>query len=319
MKRIIISLFVTMGLIWPALADEQGGYAILLKSSTSPYWMTMAQGFKDAAEQMGIPYQMHISDAKTTPDAQLQTCLSALEKKPEVLMVAAINETNLLPCLRAASEQKIQIVDIDNSLDHKEAEGKGVKLAFSIGSNNVAAGEQAADYLAQAIMPMESGDILIVQRPNGRAVDIQRIHGFRSKMGGLLPKMRLLQMTAPTDSPHGAANVLGHAIAKYPNIVAVFATEDRLALAASEAAKSHGKNIVTIGIGGEKEARNSVFESKLSATVAQLPYLIGKQSVEVAHDLQQGATPPPVIYAPTLLINDDVLNKKNNHLLRYVK
>lgn len=318
MERAILALLLIFGMMPAASSAEQGGYAILLKSSTSPYWMTMAQGFKDAAEQMGIPYQMHVSDAETTPDVQLQTCLAAVEKKPEVLMIAAIDEATLLPCLRAASEQKIQIVDIDNNLDRKEAEGKGVKLAFSIGSNDVVAGEQAAEYLAKAIMPAETGDILIVQRPKVRATDIQRIHGFRSKLGGLLPKMRVMQMTAPERS-RGTSDIIGHAIAKYPNVVAVFATEDKLALAASEAAKAQGKDIVTIGIGGSREARNSVFESKLSATVAQLPYLIGKQSVEVAHDLQQGATPPPVIYAPTLLINDDVLNKKNNHLLRYVK
>ena len=64
------------------------------------------------------------------------------------MITAAINSTILLPCLKQAQrDDGIPVVDLDGNLDPAIAKKAGVKIAFRIGSDNVAAGAQGADYL----------------------------------------------------------------------------------------------------------------------------------------------------------------------------
>ena len=88
---------------------------------------------------------MQAVESDQAAEPQLNTCNTMLERKPAVMITAAINSTILLPCLKRANELGIPVVDLDGNLDHAIAEKAGVKIAFTIGSDNVAAGEQGAD------------------------------------------------------------------------------------------------------------------------------------------------------------------------------
>ena len=80
------------------------------------------------------------SDQAAEP--QLNACNTMLEKKPAVMITAAISSTNLLPCLKRANELKIPVVDLDGNLDPEITKKAGVDVAFHIGSDNQAAGRQ---------------------------------------------------------------------------------------------------------------------------------------------------------------------------------
>ncbi len=74
----------------------------------------------------------------------------------------------------------------------------------------------------------------------------------------------------------------------HPDIQAVFAHNDEMALGALEAINSSGKDIIVIGFDGNKDALASIKDGKLSATVAQRPELIGKLATEATDDILHG-------------------------------
>ena len=78
-----------------------------------------------------------------------------------------------------------------------------------------------------------------------------------------------------------AADIANDTIERNPDLVAIFCANDDMALGAVEAARSRGKDkVVVIGVDGTQSALKSIRASRLNASVAQLPYLMGMRAVE---------------------------------------
>ena len=90
-----------------------------------------------------------------------------LEKKPAVMITAAINSTILLPCLKRANELKIPVADLDGNLDPEITKKAGVDVAFHIGSDNEAAGAKGADYLVSVLGKDAKGPVLVIEGLSG--------------------------------------------------------------------------------------------------------------------------------------------------------
>ncbi|MBE0344155.1 D-ribose ABC transporter substrate-binding protein, partial [Paenibacillus sp. 28ISP30-2] len=88
-----------------------------------------------------------------------------------------------------------------------------------------------------------------------------------------------------------------------PDVQAVFAHNDEMALGAIEAIQSSGKNIPVIGFDGNEDALKSIKEGKLTATVAQQPELIGQLAVRAVQDVLQGKTVKKSIPAKLELVD----------------
>ncbi|RWF41283.1 MAG: sugar ABC transporter substrate-binding protein, partial [Mesorhizobium sp.] len=130
---------------------EDGEYGVLMKTLANPFWGAMAQGVEDGAKQAGVKYFQQAAESDQAAEPQLNLCNTMLERKPVAMITAAINSTNLLPCLKSAQDAGIKIVDLDNNLDQAVLDKEGVKVTFHIGSDNIAAGAPGAEYLASKL------------------------------------------------------------------------------------------------------------------------------------------------------------------------
>jgi ABC-type sugar transport system substrate-binding protein len=93
-----------------------------------------------------------------------------------------------------------------------------------------------------------------------------------------------------------------------------------MALGAVEAARAAGKDkLIVVGVDGNSDAVKSILAGRLTASVAQLPYLVGKQAVENAKKLLGGGKVDESIYVPTLVLTKQVLEAKKEPMLEYVK
>jgi ribose transport system substrate-binding protein len=79
-----------------------------------------------------------------------------------------------------------------------------------------------------------------------------------------------------------------------PDIQAVFATNDLMALGAVEAIAAAGKTgkILVVGFDAQDDARTAIREGKMDATIAQNPRAMGRLAVVAAHRLLRGETLP---------------------------
>lgn len=62
----------------------------------------------------------------------------------------------------------------------------------------------------------------------------------------------------------------------------MFAANDTMALGATEALLAAGRDeVIVVGVDGSSDAIESIRSGRLTATVGQFPYLVGKRSVEL--------------------------------------
>jgi len=105
-----------------------------------------------------------------------------LERRPAVMIAAAINSTILLPCLKHFNEMNIPVIDLDNNLDPETTKKAGVEIAFHIGSDNEAAGAMGADYLAKALGKDAKGPVLVIEGMSGNVTGAKRAYGFAEEL-----------------------------------------------------------------------------------------------------------------------------------------
>jgi len=297
-------------------------YGVLLKTLSNPFWGAMEQGVKDGvSETGGVEYYLQAVESDQAAEPQLNVCNTMLERKPDVMITAAINSTNLLPCLKRANEMGIPVVDLDANIDYAVAKEAGVQIAFTIGSDNEAAGAQGADYVAEIVGMDAKGPVLVIEGLSGNITGQKRARGFAARLKEVAPGLEIVA-SLPGDWDRGkAANITSDILTRHPDLKAIFAANDVMALGAVETAYAAGKgdDIVIVGVDGNVDAVESIKAGRLNASVAQLPYLVGKQAVEKVTEVQQGGKADQFIAVPTLVLTKDVLEGGKEPMLEYVK
>jgi D-allose transport system substrate-binding protein len=302
-------------------AQDKPVYGVLMKTLANPFWGAMEQGVKAGSEAAGVEYYLQAAESDQAAEPQLNLCNTMLERKPAVMITAAINSNILLPCLKKANEMNIPVVDLDGNLDPAINEAAGVKVAFQIGSNNEAAGAQGADFVAAKIGKDAKGPVLVIEGLSGNITGQKRARGFAEQLKKVAPGLEIVA-SLPGDWDRGkAANITNDILTKHPDLVAIFAANDGMALGAVESvfAANKGAQVTIVGVDGNSDAVKSIKEGRLTASVAQLPYLVGKQAVENVKLVTEGKAVEPFIFVPTLVLTKEVIEGGKEPMMEFVK
>ncbi len=318
MKKLTVASVLGL-LALPAHADT---YGVLMKTLANPFWGAMELGVREGAAAAGVEYYLQAVESDQAAEPQLNVCNTMLERQPDAMITAAINSTILLPCLKRANEMGIPVVDLDGNLDHAIAADAGVSIAFSIGSDNVAAGAQGAEWLVSQVGADASGPVLVIEGLSGNITGQKRASGFADQLGKLAPGLEVVA-SLPGDWDRGkAANITNDILVAHPELVAVFAANDGMALGAVETVYAAGKGdqVIVIGVDGNSDAVKSIKAGRLNASVAQLPYLVGKQAVEMVKAMKEGKEPEgDWIFVPTMVLTKEILDAGTDPMLEFVK
>lgn len=316
MHRVVrlIAAVAAMSLPSVAIASD-GEVAVVMKTLSNPYWGAMGGGVEAGAKEVGIAYTIQDAPNETDLAGQLNSCQNLLTRGPKALIAAAITPTNLMPCFKTANEKGIPVIDLDNQLDPKVVESEDVTIAFSIGSDNYSLGEKAAEFLVSKV---KTGKVLIIEGIAGNPAGSARRDGFRDKLKSIAPDITIVAVLPGDWDRLKAANITNDTLQTTPDLAGIYAANDTMALGAVEALNTAGKKegIVVIGTDGNSDAIAAVKAGSLDATVAQLPFLVGKQAVEKALSSDVGEKR---ILVPTLLVTKPVLDQGSEPLLQYLR
>ena len=302
----------------PATAQE---YGILMKTLANPFWGAMGEGVEAGAQEAGVEYFLQAVESDQAAESQLNVCNTMLQRQPVAMITAAINSTNLLPCLKAAQDAGIKVVDLDGNLDPAILDAEGIDITFSIGSDNVLAGAQGAEFMVERLGADAAGPVLVIEGLSGNVTGQKRAQGFAARLAELAPGLEIVA-SLPGDWDRGkAANITNDILTRHPDLVGIFAANDGMALGAVESvfAAGKGEDVVIIGVDGNSDAVKSIMEGRLTASVAQLPYLVGKQAVENVKVSVEGGSVEEQIIVPTLVLTKDVMEAGTEPLLEFVK
>jgi len=312
MKMLVLSLsFLTIGA--SVAVAEDSAIAALINNTSNPYWQAFYEGLEETSVEKNIPVDIYTLGEKTDAVAQLNQCKTALLKKPKALLFAAVNGMNLASCLRQANEQGTVLIDVDGNVNQELAEKMGVEVAFSVASNNEDLGKKAVEFVVG-----QSGKVLVLEGISGNEPSRLRIKGFTENLSENLNIIASL----PADWDRLKANdITLQTLTAHPDISVIFAANDTMALGALEALRSRGKEDVTVvGIDGTKDAVTSIKEGRLSASIAQLPYLMAREAVIKADQHLNGEKEFDFNqHIPVLALDKETLEGKDAPLMQYLR
>lgn len=295
-------------------ADE---YAFLLRARGNPYWKAVTLGIQERAAALGVLATVQLMETEANAEEQINICNALIERRPKVLAIAAANTQTGLVCLKRAATRGILVAEIDSSIPVTDAEAAQVRLQFTVGSDNFRIGEQAAEYAAR-ISQRPDPVVLILEGAPGSIPGKKRVDGFREKLLSVRPGAHITASLAADWERLKAAAVTTDILQRTPDLTLIYAANDVMALGAVEALKAAGRDgVAVIGVDGTADARSAVQSGRLTATVAQLPFLIGKRTLELAVEGNHDRTVREV--TPALLLTKPVLEQNEEPLLQYVR
>ena len=126
------------------------------------------------------------------------------------------------------------------------------------------------------------GKVVELEGIAGTSAARDRGQGFNDAIAGTEIEV-VAKQVADFDRTQGLS-VMENILQAQPEIDAVFAHNDEMALGAQKAIEASGREIIIVGF----DAIAAVKEGKMSATVAQQPSLIGELGVETAKKILDG-------------------------------
>ncbi len=318
MKRLGFAALLLLLSLQPAFAEDR--YIFILIARGNSYWTTMANGIQDEAHSKGVTSIVYNTDSATDAEQQLTICQTAIQSKPKALVMSAINASIATQCFKMAAEQGIPFADIDGAFSITDAQKAGLKMAFSVGSDNYTIGQESAQYAAK-IAGKPNPKVFILEGTVGSLQARKRADGFKDKLKDLLPLSDVVASISVNFDRIKAMNATLDILQRQPDLDIVYAANDDMALGAAEAVRTLHREtqIKIIGVDGTADARKAILDGRLNASVAQLPYLMGKRSVELAIDASTSHKTGQSETTATPVLTKELLQSNSDPVLQYVR
>jgi D-allose transport system substrate-binding protein len=311
---------MAVGMVPSSLRAEDGSFVFILNARGNSYWTAMASGIDNEAQTKKIKVIVYYTDSSTASEQQLNICQTAIQSHPKAIVMAAINPSIAAECFKQAAAQNIPFADIDGSFSVADAEKVGLKLAFSVGSDNYIIGQDAAKYVA-SIAGKSDPKVFVLEGTVGSMQARKRADGFKDKLKELMPKAEIVASITADFDRLKAMNTALDILQRQPDLDIIYAANDEMALGAAEAVRNLHRNtqIKIIGVDGTADGRKAVVKGKITATVAQLPYLMGMRSVELIVDAVTSHKTGRSETTATPVLTKDMIEAKKDPVLQYIR
>ncbi len=261
----------------------------------NPFWAAVERGAREKGAELGVEVVVLAPPTESDVAAQIAQLEDQLAKGVDGIVLAPTDPNALAPVVDEAIADGVPVVFID-TLGINE----GVTY---IGTDNQMGASLAATHICENT---ESGsDVAILQGIITQSTGKARADGSNSGLSACGLNI-VAEQPAEWDRAKGLA-ATENIITANPNLKAVFASNDNMALGAVEALKNADMldQVFVVGFDANPDAAESVLAGEMSATVAQNPYNMGAIGVESVMTLIQGGSLDPVIDTGTVLVTMD--------------
>ena len=271
--------------------------ALVVSTLNNPYFVTLADGAKAKAKELG--YDLVVLDSQNDTAKELSNVEDALNQNVKALLLNPVDSAAARAGIHEAEAQKVPVLTLDRS-------AKGVTVASHIASDNVAGGKLAGELIVQQLGG--KGNVVELQGQPGTDAARDRSNGFRQALAAAPGLKVVASQPANFDRTQGL-NVMENILQAHPKVDAVFAADDEMALGAIKAIQAAGLKVVVVGFDGTPDAVAAVKNGTMYATIAQQPSLIGSLGVEEADKIIKGQAPPASIPVPLKVIDKKSLGE----------
>ncbi|WCE32443.1 ribose ABC transporter substrate-binding protein RbsB [Vibrio sp. SCSIO 43137] len=290
MKKIatyISAAVLTASMSASAFAEDT--LAVVVSTLNNPFFVSMKDGAEAKAKELG--YKLIVLDSQNDPSKELSNVEDLTVRGVKAILINPTDSDAVSNAIRMVNRSNIPVLTLDRGATRGD-------VVSHIASDNVVGGELAGNFIAEVVAP--DAKVIQLEGIAGTSAARERGEGFMNAVKG--SKMQLLaSQPADFDRTKGL-NVMENLLAANPDVQAVFAQNDEMALGALRAIQASGKEVVIVGFDGTDDGVAAVKRGQLAATVAQQPELIGALGIETADKVLKGAAVEEYIPVPLKIV-----------------
>jgi ribose transport system substrate-binding protein len=264
-----------------AEADSKPVIALVMKSLANEFFVTMADGARAHQEDHPDQYQLIVNGIRNEIDLAQQVALidQMIASTVDAIIVAPADSKAMVPALARAVAAGIVVVNIDNRLDGDILGEYGLEIPF-VGPDNFVGAELVGRYIAERMSPGE--EVAILEGVPTAYNSQQRTAGFQKAIEDAGLKV-VAQQSAQWDQTT-AVNITSGMLVQNPNLAAIFAANDNMALGAVAAVAQAGKTgqIAVVGFDNISAIQQLIREGSVLATADQHADLLAVYGIEYA-------------------------------------
>jgi ribose transport system substrate-binding protein len=240
------------------------------EAEANPFRIAETQSIRDEAEAVGVE-RLLTTNANSDLSKQIADIQDMLAQGAEALIVAPLNSDGLEPALDAAREQGVPVLTIDRKVNATHCEDY---VAF-IGSDFYQQGERAAQAMIEATGG--EGQVAILLGAPGNNVTDQRLAGFVDVVEAEAPGLEIVAQQTGNFVREEGQEVMEQLIQANPEITAVYAHNDEMALGAIVALKDAGRDpgpggdVVVVSVDGTRNAVQAIVDGDIDAVIESNP------------------------------------------------
>ncbi len=313
---VIVAIFIVIAVfaVQNSWNEKPIRVEMLLKSRDAnfEFWQQVKSGAQTAAKEYGV--ELNVTGPRTEEDVdeQIQLMLRAMGTKPDVILLAAVDQVRLRPYVIESEQKGIRVILVDSSV------GADAGECF-VGTDNIRAAQSLGDRLAEAIGG--SGEIAVISHQKQTATAVDRLQGFYSALERY-PEIKVVEEVDIGDSSQKSYEEVRRIVMQYPNLKGIYATNQISAEGVTRALKemrnqlesipqiaasqvleegvkaqmlsnmeefkrqyAHAEEIVFWGFDFSKIQNDSLEKGIVDGFVVQRPFNMGYLSVVAATDL----------------------------------
>lgn len=271
---------------------------LVAKALDSEWWQRVKAGAEDAAKaNPDVRLAVLAPEREVNIDQQVSILEDQVTKRVAALAVAPTGAAEVVPVLERAHAAGIPVVIFDTDVNWSS------KVSY-VGSDNRRAGQIAGEYIVKLLGGR--GKVAVIRGILGVLTHEDRVAGFREAIRNAAGMDCVSVQPANSERALGMS-VMENMLTGYPDLRAVFATNDQMALGAVEAiaARNLTGKIAVVGIDATSEAVRAVAAGRLAADVAMYPEALGRSAVEAAIKAVRGEHVEPRIDTGEALVTKE--------------
>jgi len=267
-------------------ATQKPRIALIMKSLANEFFSTMANGAEEHQKANPDSYDLLVNGIKDERDLGRQVALveEMVASGVNAIVIAPADSKALVPALRRAQKEGVVIVNIDNRLDAEVLEQEGIRIPF-VGPDNKKGAKKVGDYLASKLTRNDTVCVLEGLRTsfNGQ----QRREGFEQAMKEA--GIAIVDSQSAEWEMSKANTIAASMLSEHPEVKAILAANDSMALGAIAAVRSAGRSgeVLIVGFDNISAVQQAIREDKVLATVDQHGDQLAVFGIEAALKLLQ--------------------------------
>ena len=290
-----------------AAADKKFTIALVPGLTTDAFYITMHKGAQAAADALGVNLVFQ-GAPDFNPVTQTPVLDAVIAKKPDAILIAPTDKTQLVQPLKKAADAGIPVITVDTFIGNgKYQTGSGdadFPLSY-IASDNLLGGAIAARALATAVG--DKGKVYVSNVNPGVSTTDQREEGFKDEMKANHPNITVLETQFNGDDANKAASQEQSVFARNPDLVGVFGANLFSALGAANGVQQSGQTgkVRVVAFDAPTSIIDNLKTGLVDMAIAQHPAEIGYYGVVSAYAHLTGQSIPTTIGTGFTVITKD--------------